>query len=30
MEDWLNPCLDAEEMRATDSWAIKDQGFPPS
>jgi ADP-dependent NAD(P)H-hydrate dehydratase / NAD(P)H-hydrate epimerase len=28
MEDWLDPCLDAEEMRATDSWAIKDQGVP--
>src|SRR3954447_4838022 len=28
MEDWLNPCLDAEEMRATDAWAIKDQGVP--
>ncbi len=28
MEDWLNPCLDAEEMRATDGWAIKDQGVP--
>ena len=26
MEDWLDPCLDAEEMRATDAWAIKDQG----
>ena len=28
MEDWLDPCLDAEEMRATDAWAIKDQGVP--
>jgi hydroxyethylthiazole kinase-like uncharacterized protein yjeF len=28
MEDWLDPCLDAEEMRATDGWAIKDQGVP--
>ena len=28
MEDWLDLCLDAEEMRATDSWAIKDQGVP--
>ena len=28
MEDWLDPCLDAEEMRATDTWAIKDQGVP--
>ena len=28
MEDWLDPCLDAEEMRATDAWAIKDQGIP--
>jgi ADP-dependent NAD(P)H-hydrate dehydratase / NAD(P)H-hydrate epimerase len=28
MEDWLDPCLDADEMRATDSWAIKDRGVP--
>ncbi len=28
MEDWLDPCLDAEEMRAIDGWAIKDQGVP--
>jgi ADP-dependent NAD(P)H-hydrate dehydratase / NAD(P)H-hydrate epimerase len=28
MEDWLDPCLDAEEMRATDSWAIKERGVP--
>jgi hydroxyethylthiazole kinase-like uncharacterized protein yjeF len=28
MEDWLDPCLDAEEMRAVDAWAIKDQGVP--
>jgi ADP-dependent NAD(P)H-hydrate dehydratase / NAD(P)H-hydrate epimerase len=28
MEDWLDPCLDAEEMRATDAWAIKDRGVP--
>jgi len=28
MDDWLDPCLDAEEMRATDTWAIKDQGIP--
>ena len=28
MEEWLNPCLDADEMRATDRWAIKDQGVP--
>ncbi len=28
MEDWLDPCLDAEEMRATDGWAIKDQRVP--
>ena len=20
MEDWLDPCLDADEMRATDTW----------
>ena len=28
MEDWLDPCLDAEEMRATDRWAIEDRGVP--
>jgi hydroxyethylthiazole kinase-like uncharacterized protein yjeF len=28
MEDWLDPCLDAEEMRATDRWAIEEQGVP--
>lgn len=28
MEDWLDPCLNAEEMRATDAWAIKDRGVP--
>jgi NAD(P)H-hydrate epimerase len=28
MEDWLDPCLDAEEMRAVDAWAIKGQGVP--
>jgi ADP-dependent NAD(P)H-hydrate dehydratase / NAD(P)H-hydrate epimerase len=28
MEDWLDPCLDAEEMRATDAWAINDRGVP--
>jgi ADP-dependent NAD(P)H-hydrate dehydratase / NAD(P)H-hydrate epimerase len=28
MEDWLDPCLDAEQMRATDSWAINDRGVP--
>jgi hydroxyethylthiazole kinase-like uncharacterized protein yjeF len=28
MDDWLDPCLDAEEMRAIDAWAIKDQGVP--
>jgi NAD(P)H-hydrate epimerase len=28
MEDWLDPCLDADEMRATDGWAINDQGVP--
>lgn len=28
MEDWLEPCLDAEEMRATDGWAIKKRGVP--
>jgi ADP-dependent NAD(P)H-hydrate dehydratase / NAD(P)H-hydrate epimerase len=28
MEDWLEPCLDAEEMRAIDRWAIKERGVP--
>jgi hydroxyethylthiazole kinase-like uncharacterized protein yjeF len=28
MEDWLEPCLDAEEMRATDRWAIEERGVP--
>ncbi|MFL5907432.1 MAG: NAD(P)H-hydrate dehydratase, partial [Solirubrobacterales bacterium] len=28
MEDWLDPCLDAEEMRATDRWAIEEQSVP--
>ena len=28
MEDWLTPCLDAEQMRATDAWAIEKQGIP--
>ncbi len=28
MQDWLEPCLDAEEMRATDRWAIQDRGVP--
>ncbi|CAN5577321.1 bifunctional ADP-dependent NAD(P)H-hydrate dehydratase/NAD(P)H-hydrate epimerase [soil metagenome] len=28
MEDWLSPCLDAEQMRAVDAWAIDDQGVP--
>jgi ADP-dependent NAD(P)H-hydrate dehydratase / NAD(P)H-hydrate epimerase len=28
MEPWLDTCLDAEEMRATDRWAIKDRGVP--
>ena len=28
MEDWLEPCLDADEMRATDRWAIEQQGVP--
>jgi NAD(P)H-hydrate epimerase len=26
MEDWLQPCLDAEEMRGADRWAIDDRG----
>src|SRR6476659_3379399 len=28
MEDWLKPCLDAEEMRAVDDWAIRERGVP--
>jgi hydroxyethylthiazole kinase-like uncharacterized protein yjeF len=28
MESWLDPCLDAEQMRATDRWAIQEQGVP--
>ena len=28
MERWLDPCLDAEQMRATDAWAINDRGVP--
>jgi ADP-dependent NAD(P)H-hydrate dehydratase / NAD(P)H-hydrate epimerase len=28
MEDWLDPCLDADQMRATDRWAIQDRGVP--
>ena len=28
MEDWLSPCLDAEQMRAVDAWAIEQQGVP--
>ena len=28
MEHWLDPCLDAEQMRAADAWAIQDQGVP--
>jgi ADP-dependent NAD(P)H-hydrate dehydratase / NAD(P)H-hydrate epimerase len=28
MESWLEPCLDAEEMRATDRWAIEERGVP--
>jgi ADP-dependent NAD(P)H-hydrate dehydratase / NAD(P)H-hydrate epimerase len=28
MEKWLDPCLDADQMRATDGWAINDQGVP--
>jgi len=28
MEDWLEPCLDAEEMRATDAWAIEEREVP--
>jgi ADP-dependent NAD(P)H-hydrate dehydratase / NAD(P)H-hydrate epimerase len=28
MEDWLDPCLDSEQMRATDGWAIQERGVP--
>jgi NAD(P)H-hydrate epimerase len=28
MEPWLTPVLSADEMRAVDAWAIKDQGVP--
>lgn len=28
MEPWLQPLYDAEGMRATDSWAIEEQGVP--
>jgi ADP-dependent NAD(P)H-hydrate dehydratase / NAD(P)H-hydrate epimerase len=28
MESWLEPLYDADTMRATDSWAIDDQGVP--
>jgi ADP-dependent NAD(P)H-hydrate dehydratase / NAD(P)H-hydrate epimerase len=28
MEEWLKPCLNADEMRAIDAWAITDQGVP--
>jgi NAD(P)H-hydrate epimerase len=28
MEPWLEPCLDAEEMRAVDRWAIDQRGVP--
>jgi ADP-dependent NAD(P)H-hydrate dehydratase / NAD(P)H-hydrate epimerase len=28
MEEWIDPCLDADQMRATDRWAIQDQGVP--
>ena len=28
MEPWLSPCLDAEQMRAVDGWAIEQQGVP--
>ncbi len=28
MEAWLEPCLDAEEMRTADRWAIEGQGVP--
>ena len=28
LPDWLSPLLDAEAMRAADSWAIEQQGIP--
>jgi ADP-dependent NAD(P)H-hydrate dehydratase / NAD(P)H-hydrate epimerase len=28
MDDWLDPCLNADEMRATDAWVIEKQGVP--
>jgi hydroxyethylthiazole kinase-like uncharacterized protein yjeF len=28
MEEWLDPCLDADQMRSTDRWAIQEQGVP--
>jgi ADP-dependent NAD(P)H-hydrate dehydratase / NAD(P)H-hydrate epimerase len=28
MEPWLDRCLDADQMRATDAWAINDRGVP--
>ena len=28
MEPWLSPCLDADQMRSVDAWAIKEQGVP--
>src|SRR5262249_43725615 len=28
MDDWLAPCLDADEMRAVDRWAIEERGVP--
>ena len=28
MEHWLEPCLDAEQMRAVDRWAIEERGVP--
>jgi ADP-dependent NAD(P)H-hydrate dehydratase / NAD(P)H-hydrate epimerase len=28
MEPWLSPCLDADQMRAVDAWAIESEGVP--
>ena len=28
MEPWLSPCLNAEQMRAVDAWAIEARGVP--
>ena len=28
MEPWLTPCLDAEQMRAVDAWAIEEREVP--